>query len=108
MGRVALFIGAVALAVALGIAAAPYVLWLVPLAILVAPVVWLVRRLGWRGVGTLSAGLVVVGLFVWWAVFLARRGQWADAGFVLVLAAIPVWRGARTRLRERVTASVPR
>lgn len=68
----------IALAVALGIATAPYVWWVLSAAVL-GSVIFLAAR------KRLLIPALLVALFGTWATWLARQGQTADSVFVILL-----------------------
>lgn len=90
----------IAVAVAAGVALAPHVLWLALAVVVLVPIALLYRRVGaWA-----LAGFVVIALFLWWAAWLASRGQWADATLVSVLLVILLAREPIVRAMHRMWA----
>lgn len=90
----------IAAAVAAGVALAPHVLWLALAIVVLVPIALLYRRVGaWA-----LAGFVVVALFLWWAAWLASRGQWIDATFVSALLVMLIAREPIGRAMHRIWA----
>lgn len=88
------FIG-LAIAVAVGVALAPYAWWLLALGALTYGVVALSPRA--RGI---LLWLAVASIFLAWAAWLQWRGQTADAVFVLGLLALAIgWQWLRRQAR---------